>query len=176
MIGLIPCSWQNWEPLSVDNWLLLCRKQQRLQAVEIGAMDRALAPILEKEIDIIANSFKEVVSLHFYPDKLDRLQACQKLLQAKPNISKLYLSSGFQFTGDPIPDDLHDSSTRPGLLTRTMFSHMQPFESCTPMAIRNLSFDNIELRYAADTYMKVITFRTLEDLQIHELVEALRSI
>lgn len=170
MTVLMTCSWQNWEPLSVDNWLLLCRKQQRLQAVEVGAMDRALAPILEKDVDIIANSFKDVVSLHFYPDKLDRLQACQKLLQAKPNISKLYLSSGFQFTNDPIPDDLHDSSTRPGLLTRTMFSHMLPFESCKPMAIRNLSFDNIELRYAADTYMKVFTFTTLEDLQIHELV------
>lgn len=131
-------------------------------------MDRPLAPLFEKEIDI-AENFKEVTSLHFYPDSLDRLQVCQKILQAKPKITKLYLALGFQYV-DSIPEDLHDSSTRPGLLTRTMFSHMQPFDSCSPMALKNLSFDNIELRYAADTYMKVISFNTLEDLQIHELV------
>lgn len=130
-------------------------------------MDRPLTPALEKEINMTEN-FKHVTSLHFYPDKLDRLQACQKILEAKPKITKLYLASGFQYSGEIIPNDLHDSSTRPGLLTRTMFSHLQPFDSCSPMALKNLSFDNIELRHAADTYMKVITFDTLEDLQIHE--------
>lgn len=134
-------------------------------------MDRPLTPILEKEIDLLADSFKDVTSLHFYPDKLDRLLACQKLLEAKPKISKLYLSSGFVYVGEPLPDDLHDSSTRPGLLTRTMFSHMLPFESCTPMTLRSVSFDNITLRYSADTYMKIMTFHSLEDLQIHESVK-----
>lgn len=129
-------------------------------------MDRPLTPVLEKEINI-AENFKRATSVHFYPDKLDRLQACQRILEAKPNITKLCLASGFQYSGE-IPNDLHDSSTRPGLLTRTMFSHLQPFDSCTPMVLKNLSLENIELRHAADTYMKVITFSTLEDLQIHE--------
>lgn len=151
----------------MDNWLLLCKKQKNLRAIEIGSMDRPLMPALEKEIKI-AENFKNVTSLHFYPDKLDRLQACQKILEAKPNITKLYLASGFQYSNESTPNDLHDSSTRPGLLTRTMFSHLLPFESCTPMALKNLNFDNIELRHAADTFMKVITFSTLEDLQIHE--------
>lgn len=134
-------------------------------------MDSNIAPLLGKDIDI-AESFKDVESLNFYPDTVDRLQACQKLLEAKPSITKLYLAPGFRFTGTPIPDNLHDSSTQPGLLTRTMFSHMLPFESCTPMALKNLSLDNIELRYAADTFLKVITFNTLEDLQLHELVNS----
>ena len=132
-------------------------------------MDRPLAPAIEKEIDL-AENFRDVTILHFYPDKLDRLQACQKILQAKPGITKLYLANGFQYSGEPVPDDLHDSSTQPGLLTRTLFSHMRPFESCTPMALKYLSLDNIELRYAADTYLKIINFCTLEELQIDESV------
>lgn len=33
-------SWQNWEPFSMDNWLLLMKKQTRLKAVEIESVDR----------------------------------------------------------------------------------------------------------------------------------------
>lgn len=33
-------SWQNWEPFSMDNWILLMKKQKRLKAVEIGSVDR----------------------------------------------------------------------------------------------------------------------------------------
>ena len=167
----MPCSWQNWEPLSVDNWILLCKKQRRLHDIEIGPTDRPLAPVLEKEIDLLASSFENVDSLNLYPDKLDRLLACQKLLKAKPKVSKLFLTSGFQYVGETIPDDLHDTSTRPGLFTRTMFRHMLPFESCTPMVLKSVSFDSIELRYAADTYMKIMNFHLLEDLEIHESVK-----
>ena len=33
-------SWQNWEPFSMDNWVLLMKKQKRLKAVEIESVDR----------------------------------------------------------------------------------------------------------------------------------------
>ena len=32
-------SWQNWEPFSMDNWVLLMKKQKRLKAVEIESVD-----------------------------------------------------------------------------------------------------------------------------------------
>ena len=35
-------SWQNWEPFSMDNWLLLMKKQKRLKAVEVNSTDREL--------------------------------------------------------------------------------------------------------------------------------------
>lgn len=86
-------------------------------------------------------------------------------METQTKFDELQLSSGFAYAG-VIPEDLEDSSTRPGLLTRTVFSHMMPFETCTPMILKKLSIDNIDLRYAADTYMKLIKFSALESLVI----------
>lgn len=33
-------SWHEWEPFSMDNWVLLMKKQKRLKAVEIEPVDR----------------------------------------------------------------------------------------------------------------------------------------
>jgi hypothetical protein len=43
---------------------------------------------------------------------------------------------------------------------------MMPFEKCTPMALRDLTMQKINLRYAADTYCRVIDFRTLKALRV----------
>ena len=133
-------------------------------------MDRLLAPVLESRMDVYKN-FKNMTSLDIYPDTRDRLKACQMLLEANPSLENLCLASGFEYS-DEEPDDLHDLSTRAGLLSRTLFSHMQPFESCTPMVLRDLSMDKIELRYAADTYLKVIKFSSLEILEIRDCAGA----
>ncbi len=87
-------------------------------------------------------------------------------METQTKFNELQLSSGFVYTSTIPPDDLEDSSTRPGLLTRTVFSHMMPFETCTPMILKKLSIDNVDLRYAADTYMKVIKFSALESFVI----------
>ncbi|MCJ1398753.1 hypothetical protein MMC11_001954 [Xylographa trunciseda] len=100
-------SWQNWEPLSVDNFLLLCNKQRSLRVLEIGPMDRPLAPVLEKYPDIF-HKMTELSSIDVYPDTVDRLKASQKLLQAKPDIDHLCISTGFEYSNED-PDDLHDS-------------------------------------------------------------------
>lgn len=164
-------SWQNWEAFSMDNWILLMKKQRRMKAVEIASVDRPFMPVLEKQ----PNLLKDLTcpkSLHFYPDNLDRLQACQKLLQAQPNISELQLSSGFHPDVE-IPEGLQDSSTRPGLMSRTIFSHFMPFETCTtPMTLKKLTIDNVDLRYAADTYMKFINFSALESFVVGGCVGA----
>lgn len=98
----------------MDNWILLMKKQKRLKAVEIASVDRPFMPVLEKQPQLLKD-LECPKSLHFYPDSLDRLQACQKLLEAQPNVSELQLSSGFH-PGVEIPEGLDDSSTRPGLL------------------------------------------------------------
>ena len=146
----------------MDNWILLMKKQKRLKAVEIESVDRNFE--LEKNPSLLTD-LEGATSLHFYPDSIDRLKACQKVVETQTKFKELQISSGFAYAGQ-IPDDLEDSSTRPGLLTRTIFSHMMPFETCTPMILKKLSIDNIDLRYAADTYMKFIKFSALESLLI----------
>lgn len=148
----------------MDNWVLLMKKQRRLKAMEIESVDRNFMPELEKNPSLLTNQ-EGATSLHFYPDTIDRLGACQKVVETQTKFNELQLSSGFSYAGN-IPDDLEDSSTRPGLLTRTIFSHMMPFETCAPMILKKLSIDNVDLRYAADTYMKFIKFSALESLLI----------
>jgi len=53
-----------------------------------------------------------------------------------------------------------------GLISRTLFGHMQPFEKCTALTLRELTLQKIHLRYATDTYCKVIDFRTLKALRV----------
>ena len=146
----------------MDNWILLMKKQKRLKAVEIESVDRNFE--LEKNPSLLTD-LEGATSLHFYPDTIDRLKACQQVVETQTKFNELQISSGFAYAGQ-IPDDLEDSSTRPGLLTRTIFSHMMPFETCTPMILKKLSIDNIDLCYAADTYMKFIKFSALESLLI----------
>lgn len=43
---------------------------------------------------------------------------------------------------------------------------MQPFENCTPLALRDLTLQKINLRYTADTYCRVIDFRTIKALRV----------
>ena len=141
------------------------KKQKRLKAVEIAAVDRPFMPVLDKQPNLLTN-LAGPKSLHFYPDDLDRLKASQKLLEAQPNVSEIQLSSGYHPDVEA-PEDLQDSSTRPGLITRTIFSHFLPFDRCTtPMTLKKLTLDNVDLRYAADTYMKFIQFSALESLVV----------
>ena len=122
-------------------------------------------PVLEKQPGLLADMMRPT-SLHFYPDNLDRLKASQKLLEVHPNVKAIQLSSGFHGEVE-IPEDLQDSSTRPGLMTRTIFSHFLPFDRCTtPMILAKLTLHDIDLRYAADTYMKFIQFSALESCVI----------
>ena len=122
-------------------------------------------PVIEKQPELLKN-LTEVSSLHFYPETLDRLQACQKALEAHPHVRDMQLTPGFQFAMGSIPPDLQDSSTRPGLLFRTIFSHLLPLEHCTPIKLKKLTLDNVDVRYAADTYMKAIDFSCLESFVI----------
>jgi hypothetical protein len=90
-------SWQNWEPLSVENFAILLRKQRKLRVLEIGPMDKDLEPLLEKNPALFDN-LTELQSVDAYPDAGDRLRATQRLLKAKPNIQHLTVSSGYEYS------------------------------------------------------------------------------
>ncbi len=46
----------------------------------------------------------------------------------------------------------------------TLFSHMLPFESCSPLRLTSLSLSNLDMKQAATTYLKVIDFSQLVSL------------
>lgn len=62
--------------------------------------------------------------------------------------------------------ELNDSATIPGLLTSTLFSHMQPFAKCTPLTLKEITLQKIHLRYASSTYCQVIDFRSVQSLRV----------
>ena len=81
---------------------------------------------------------------------------------------KITLHCNFE-DDDDIPDflaELNDTAIEPGLLTRTMFRHMQPFEKCTPMALRAVTLEGVTLRYCVGSYCKVIDFTKVQKLSI----------
>ena len=158
-------SWQTWEPLNADNFLLMCRKQKKLAQLEIGPMERSIDPLLEKQPQMF-DQMTEITSIDVYPENVDRLRASQKLLKAKPKIKTLCVSVGFEYNRDvEIPPDLNDSSTRPGLLTRTLFSHMMPFGSVEPLNLVDLDLDTVELRVCSDILFPIV-LRNLDLLSV----------
>jgi hypothetical protein len=82
-------------------------------------------------------------------------------------VEKITLHASFEESDSPIPSrELNDSATGPGLITSTMFSHLQPFAKCTPLALKEITLQKIYLRYAADTYCKFINFRSVKSIRI----------
>lgn len=161
-------SWHPWSPFSGDNLVLLYKKQKRMKWMESIALDRDVIEDLKKLPDL-DKVFDNVRKIGLYPDTREVMDFCHFLLKhtANKKLEKVTLHASFDEIDPPIPErELHDSSTGPGLLTSTMFAHMQPFAKCTPIALREITLQKLKLRYAADTYCKIIDFRTLKSLRV----------
>lgn len=159
-------SWHPWSPFSGDNLLLLYKKQKRMKWLEGIALDKDILLEMEKLPDF-DSVFQNTRKLGLYPDSQEVLNFCHMLLKKSPKVEKITLHASFEESDSPIPSrELNDSSTRPGLITSTMFSHMQPFNKCTPLALREVTLQKINLRYAADTYCKIIDFTTVKSLRV----------
>ena len=136
--------WQSWEPLSTDNFVLLCRTQRRLKVLQIDPTNAQLDPVLAKEKGLL-EEMKELTTVDIYPDSVDRLKAASRLLKAKPDIKQLSVSVWYELANE-VPDELHDQSTRPGVLTKELFGHMLPFEKCEPFKLTCLELCDVSLR------------------------------
>ncbi|KAI9878317.1 MAG: hypothetical protein M1830_001250 [Pleopsidium flavum] len=158
--------WQTWKPFSAKNFLLLCKRQKHLRCIELGPTDEDLMPIIEQKPDFF-KPLDQVLDLELYPANLDGLEVSQRFLHSVTRLDSLTICSGFHTTMDSL-SDLDDSSTQPGLLTRTIFSHMRPFENCTPMTLKTLVLEKINLRYVSSSYMKVIKMAALEFIEIRK--------
>lgn len=160
-------SWHPWAPFSAENLVLLYKKQKKMKWLEGISVDKEVLGDLEK-IPNYENVFKETRKLGLFPDSREVLDYCAMLVKKTSNIQKITLHASFD---DPEPPaqggrELNDTSTGPGLITSTIFGHMQPFNKCTPMTLTDLTLQKISLRYAADTYCKIIDFSTIKNLRV----------
>lgn len=159
-------SWHPWSSFSGDNLILLYKKQKRMKWLEGIALDREVLEEIQKIADF-DKVFENIRKLGLYPDSREVLDYCHLLLKHSPKVEKITLHASFEESDSPIPNrELHDSSTGPGLITSTMFSHMQPFAKCTPLALKEITLQKINLRYAAGTYCKLINFQTVKSIRV----------
>ncbi|KAF2005872.1 hypothetical protein P154DRAFT_423101 [Amniculicola lignicola CBS 123094] len=158
--------WHPWSAFSGDNLVLLYKKQKQMKWLEAISLDKVILEDVQKIPDF-DNVFDHVRKIGLYPDGRDVLEYCNLLIRKVKKLDKITLHAAFDEHNDPIPDrELNDSSTGPGLITNTMFSHMQPFSKCTPIALKEITLQKIKLRYAAETYCKIIDFRTIKSIRI----------
>ncbi|KAF2115469.1 hypothetical protein BDV96DRAFT_80266 [Lophiotrema nucula] len=159
-------SWHPWSPFSGENLLLLYKKQKRMKWLEGIALDKDVLEELKKIPDF-DKVFENARTLGLYPDCREVLDFCHMLVEKSPKVEKITLHASFEESESPISSrELNDTSTAPGLITRTMFSHMLPFSKCTPLALKEITLQKISLRYAASTYCKLIDFRSVKSIRI----------
>jgi hypothetical protein len=160
-------SWHPWSPFSGDNLVLLYKKHKRMTWMESIALDRDVLEDLKK-LPNIEKIFENVRRIGLYPDSQEVLDFSQFLLKniTGTKLEKMTLLPSFD-EESPIPErDLHDSSTGPGLITTSLFGHMQPFAKCTPIALKEITLQKLRLRYAADTYCNIIDFRSVKSIRV----------
>jgi hypothetical protein len=164
---LILGRWRTWEPFSAENFFLLFEKQKHLQTVKIGQTESGVMEGIRQKPEIFT-SLQRVRVVTLEPASVDSLEVSQKLLQTVTKLNLLRICPAFDIIGASAPNDSHDSSTGPGYISRTLFSHMRPFEKSTPLALKILRFDRINLRYVSNSYMRVINMPALEDLSLFD--------
>lgn len=161
---LIISRWTTWQPFSRDDWVTLLKTNTQLTSLEIGPLDRPYSPILS-QIPSLVEALTNLFNLSLFARSLDELQAFQRVLQVRPKIKVLKLNSNWESQEETL-EDLEDNSSRPGLIFRTIFSHMMPFDTCSPIEPRKFSIKCIGLRYADRFLMKAVAFKSLDYLAI----------
>ncbi|CAA9957274.1 hypothetical protein PTNB73_03845 [Pyrenophora teres f. teres] len=161
-------SWHPWSPFSGDNLVLLYRKQKRMRWLESISLDRNVLEDLQK-LPNIDKCFENVRKIGLYPDSREVLDFCHFLLKntAGRKLEKITLHASFDELDPSISmRELNDTVNEPGLITSTMFSHMQPFAKCTPIALKEVTLQKLHLRYASETYCKLIDFQSIKSIRI----------
>ncbi|KAK0258837.1 hypothetical protein LTR48_005959 [Friedmanniomyces endolithicus] len=174
-------NWCPWEPFSADNLLLLYQKQRRIKRLEVMNLDRDVLPALKKSAQIQETLFSCAKTLALYPENRQMLDLSQHFVERTAEaLEELVLHAEFlcpeqRENSMPLPPgqaietrELDDTATGPGLLTRTVFSHMMPFETCTPFKnLTSLRLHFVSLRHCPDTWCRFIGFTLIQDLRLY---------
>ncbi|KAF2743905.1 hypothetical protein M011DRAFT_430373, partial [Sporormia fimetaria CBS 119925] len=161
--------WFSWEELytfSGDNLVQLWKKQKRLKMLEGTKLDKNVVSEIQK-LPRVEDLFRGVKDLHLCPADRDSLAFCAMLVEKTSKIQSLMLRDAFDDDDETIQaSEVDDTSVGPGLLTSTIFGHMQPFDKCAPLVLKSVTLARLSLRYAADTYCRIIDFRSVTTLEV----------
>ncbi|EMC95885.1 hypothetical protein BAUCODRAFT_507579 [Baudoinia panamericana UAMH 10762] len=170
-------SWCPWERFSADNMLLLYKKQRKMKWLEAFDLDRDILPELKKNTKLQDGVFSCVRKLALYPENQATLQLCHFFVEKISDVlEEMMIQADFE-PHDQIPTlslrDINDTATGPGLLSRTIFSHMLPFEQCTPFrSLTALRLHQISLRHSADTWCRIVKFTEIQTLELTSCIGA----
>ena len=118
-----------------------------------------------KKNPLLFKDMKNTTSLLVWPNNLDALELSQIALQdMSPRIVNLLLNCSALRNQPTWSGAMSDTSTNPGIITRTLFKHMAPFDRCTPLNLREFFLTDTEVYHASTTILKVINFQNLESL------------
>ncbi|GIZ48311.1 hypothetical protein CKM354_001137800 [Cercospora kikuchii] len=170
-------SWCPWKAFAADTLLLLYKRQRKMKWLEVMDLDRDVLPELKKMAKTTGAMFQHTRKLALYPENRDTLALSGFFLEkCREQLEELIVHCNFSDLGGPsVPDgsELNDSATEPGLLSRTVFSSLMPFDTCEPLKnLTSLRLHRISLRYCADTWCKFINFQQLENLRLYHCAGA----
>lgn len=144
--------------------------------LEAMDMDRPILQDLKKIPQVEEGLFDNARTLALYPENRQSLDLGGYFVdKMKDKLEELIIHTRFLASddGSPVRSDLslrelNDTATGPGLLSRTLFSHLMPFESCTPFQnLTSLRIHEISLRHCADTWCKFVDFRKMRLLRVY---------
>ncbi|RMY95695.1 hypothetical protein D0861_00525 [Hortaea werneckii] len=174
-----PDLWCPWESFPAESLELLYSRQRRMKWLEVMSLDRDVLPDLKQNPKLQTDLFCNARKLALYPENRQTLELSRFFVEKTSHrLEELIVHCNFD-SPDPRdhgpsspnvinPRELNDSATGPGLLTRTIFAEMLPFDRCTPFPkLKSLRLHRISLRYSADTWCQFINFHDIEQLRIY---------
>lgn len=156
--------------------LLLYRRQKRLKWLEAMDMDRPILEELKKSPQLETAIFDNARKIAIYPENRESLNLARYFVEKTgEKLEELIIHANFDNMDDRSPArndislrELNDTATGPGLLSSTLFGHLMPFDSCTPLRdLTNLRLHRISLRHCADTWCKFIDFNKIQSLGVY---------
>ncbi len=116
-------------------------------------------------------SFKNVENINIFPNDSEDLLAAQTVIKAGPPLRGLRLSLANIHDKPPAPILEEDGSVTDPTFT-SLFNHVRPFGDSRPMVLTSLILEEVNLKYAAKTYVRVIGFEKLAILEVRDCERA----
>ncbi|KAK3111302.1 hypothetical protein LTR53_013583, partial [Teratosphaeriaceae sp. CCFEE 6253] len=159
---------------------------RRLKCLEVMDLDRDVLPELKQSARIQATLFSCARKLALYPENRETLDLCGYFVEKTAGVlEELIIHANFdahdaQDHGPPSTNGtaldlraMNDTATGPGLLCRTVFGHMLPFETCTPFQhLTSLRLHRVSLRHCAETWCRFVDFTRMQHLRLYQCLGA----
>jgi len=152
--------------------------------LEVMDLDRNILPELQKSPKLQTDLFSNARKLALYPENQETLDLCHFFVEKTHQVLEdLIIHANFDShdlrghspasTNSIDARELNDSATTPGLISRTIFSHMMPFDKCTPFPkLKALRLHRVNLRYCAETWCNIVNFHELNALRLYQCTGA----